>query len=126
MAAQASQAALAANEPGRQVRERPAGHISEDLLDDRVIAVLSSAWTSSNGEFGEDRVVAPDGKQLILVGAGLAVQVADPAEEQPRGDRLAFLRGESRVRHLGDPAVGHPGPQLVIPQGARVPDDQAS
>ena len=71
---------------------------------------------------GEDGVVAPGGEQLVLPGSCLLVQVADPADDQPGGDRLAFLRGERRVRHFGDLGVGDPAAELVIPDRARVPD----
>jgi hypothetical protein len=42
---------------------------------------------------------------------------------QPGGDRLAFLRGERRVRDLGDSGVGDPGAQLVIPDRAATLDE---
>jgi len=49
-------------------------------------------------------VVAPDGEQLVLALAGLAVEVFDPADDQPGGDGLVLLRGERGVFHLGTPA----------------------
>jgi hypothetical protein len=33
----------------------------------------------------------PDGKQLVLAFGGFAVEVLDPADDQPGGDRLAFF-----------------------------------
>src|SRR5260370_28175409 len=77
-----------------------------------------SAWMSSNGESVNHRVVAPDGEQLVLPGRGLLVQVADPADDQPRGDGLAFLRRERRVFPLGDLGVGGPGIPLCAPDPA--------
>ena len=77
---------------------------------------------SSNGRVGEDGVVAPDGEQLVLPGGSLLVQVADPADDQPGGDGLAFLARERRVLGLGDLGIRDPGAQLIIPDRARVPD----
>ena len=102
--------------------ERAAGDVGEDLLDDSVVAVLSLGLDQLERRVGEDRVVAPDGEQLVLPGAGLAVQVPDPADDQPRGDGLALLRREGRVLGLGDLGVGDPAVQLVVPDRVRVPD----
>ncbi|MBB5157369.1 hypothetical protein BJ970_004903 [Saccharopolyspora phatthalungensis] len=62
---------------------------------------------------GEDRVVAPDGKQLaLLTFDGWFGQVADPAHDQARGDLLVFgLAGERGVGGdlgfgLGDQLAG--------------------
>ena len=71
------------------------------------------------GGIGEHGVVPPDGKQLVLPVRGLLIEVADPADDQPRGDGLAFLRRERGVSGLG---VGDPGLQLVVPDRARVFD----
>ena len=60
-------------------------------------------------------MVAPEREQLALARGGLLVQVPDPADDQPRGDRLPLLRRERRVFRLGDLGVGDPGAQLVIP-----------
>jgi hypothetical protein len=38
------------------VRERPVGPVGEDLVHDGVVAVLTSAWISSNGESVNDLV----------------------------------------------------------------------
>src|SRR4051812_6472561 len=70
----------------------------------------------------EDRVVTPDREQLVLPVRGLLVQVAHPADDQPRGDGLALLRSERRVRDFGDLGVRDPGAQLVVPDRARVAD----
>jgi hypothetical protein len=63
-------------------------------------------------------VVTPDREQLVLPVRGLLVQVADPADDQPRGDRLVLLRRERRVLDFGDLGVGDPGIQLVVPDRA--------
>ena len=97
------------------MRERPVGDVGEDLLHDRVVAVLSLSLQELERGVSEERVVAPGGEQLVLARGGLLVQVADPADDQPRGDRLAFLRRERRVLRLRDLGVGDPGAQLVIP-----------
>ena len=57
--------------------QRPAGHVGEDLLHDRVATVLSLGLDQFEGRVGEDRVAAPDGEQLVLAGGGLLVQVTD-------------------------------------------------
>ena len=74
-----------------------------------VVAVLPLGLDQLERRVGEDRVVAPDGEQLVLPGRGLLVQVADPADDQPGGDGLALLRRERRVLRLGDLGVGDPG-----------------
>jgi len=107
MAAQASQAALAGNDPGGQVRQGPAGQVREDLLDLGVVAVLGLGLGQDERGVGEDRVVAPHGEQFILAAGGLAVAVFDPADDQPGGDG-PVRRGERRVPHLGHLGVGDP------------------
>src|ERR1019366_4657487 len=79
-----------------------------------------SAWNQLERRVGEDRVVPPGGEQLVLPGTGLVVQVPDPADDQPRGDGLAFGRREGCVPGLGDLSVGDPAIQPVVPDGARV------
>ena len=81
-----------------------------------------SAWNQLERRVGEDRVVPPGGEQLVLPGTGLVVQVPDPADDQPRGDGLAFGRREGCVPGLGDLSVGDPAIQPVVPDGARVLD----
>ena len=96
--------------------ERAAGDVGEELLHDRMIAVLPFGLDQLERRVGEDRVVAPDGEQLVLPGTGLVVQVPDPADDQPRGDGLALLRREGRVLGLGDLSVGDPaGPSPSDP-----------
>ena len=90
MAASASQAALAGNEPGGQVRERAVGPVGEDLLGLGVAAVVLFGLEHHERGVGEHRVVAPGGEQLALPGGGLLIEVADAADDQPGGDGLAL------------------------------------
>jgi len=50
------------------VSERAAGDVGEDLLDDRVVAVLSLGLDELGRGVGEDRVVAPDLTRAISRG----------------------------------------------------------
>jgi hypothetical protein len=102
--------------------QRTAGDVGEHLLHHRVVTVLPFGLDQLEGRIGEYGMVAPGGKQLILPVSSFLVQVADPPDDQPGGDGLAFLRRERRVFHLGDLGVGDPGLQLVIPDSARIPD----
>ena len=106
MAAMASQAAFSANI--WQVRERPVAPVREDLLHDGMVAVLALGLDELERRVGEDCVVPPDGEQFVLPVCGLLVEVTDPADDQPGGDRLAFLRRKGRVRDFGDLGVGDP------------------
>jgi hypothetical protein len=65
-------------------------------------------------------VVAPGWEQLVLALGGLAGQVADPADDQPGGDGLAFLRGERGLASLGDHGVGDLYRQRVADRRPRV------
>ena len=47
-------------------REQPAGDVGEDLLHDGVVAVLPLGLHQFGRRVGEDRVVTPDGEQLVL------------------------------------------------------------
>ena len=119
MAAQASHSALAGKNIW-QVGQSAVVPVGEDLLHDRVVAVLLLRLDQVERGIGEHGVVAPGREQLIL--PGRLVLVADPADDQPGGDGLAFLRGERGLGHLGDLGVGHPAAELVIPDRTRVPD----
>ncbi len=66
--------------------ERAAGDVGEHLLHDRVVAVLALGLDQLERRVSEDRVVTPDGEQLVLPVRCLLVQVADPADDQPGGD----------------------------------------
>ena len=75
--------------PGRQVRERSVGAVGEELLDDRVVAVLVLGLDELERGVGEDGVVAPGGEQLALARCGLGL-VADAADDEPGGDVQAL------------------------------------
>ena len=90
------------------MRERAVSPVGEDLLHDRVVTVLFFGLGQLERGIGEDGVVAPGGKQLVLPGGRLLAQVADPADDQPGRDRLALLRGERRVQGLRDLGVRDP------------------
>ena len=100
-----------------------AGDVGEDLLHNGVVAVLPLGLDQLERGVGEDGVVAPGGEQLALPGCGLGL-VADPADDQPRGDLqfLVLLGGESRVAGLGDLGVGDPAAEQIVPDGLRVLD----
>ena len=66
MAAQVTQAALAANEPRAGPRAAPSVTSARDVLDDRAIAVPSLRLDQLERGVGEGRVVAPGGRHLIL------------------------------------------------------------
>src|SRR5947207_9828247 len=87
-----------------------------------MVAVVLLGLDGRERGAGEDGVVAPGGKQLVLALAGLAVEVFDPADDQPGGDGLALLRGERGVFHFGDLGVGDPAAQLVVPDRPGVTD----
>jgi len=80
-----------------------------------MVAVVFLGLEGLERGVGEHGVVAPDGKHLVLALGGFAVEVFDPADDQPGGDGLVFLRGERGVFHFGDLGVGDPAAQLVIP-----------
>jgi hypothetical protein len=84
--------------PRGQVGQGAVAEVGEDLLDDGVVAVMGLGLDGLERRVGEDGVVAPAGEQLVLAGGGLAVEVADAADDQPGGDRLALvLRGERGI-----------------------------
>jgi len=98
--------------------ERPVAPVREDLLHDRVVAVLALGLGSLERRVGEDGMVAPGGEQLALPLRGLLVLVADAPDDEAGGDLLVLLRGERGVLRLGDLGIGDPGLQLVIPDRA--------
>src|SRR5690242_18575901 len=63
-----------------------------------MVAVLLLGLDQGEWGVGEHGVVAPDAKQHVLAVGGLAVEVFDPADDQPGGDRLPLLRGERGMR----------------------------
>jgi hypothetical protein len=54
-----------------------------------MITVVLFGLESRERGVREHGVVAPGGKQLVLAGGGCAVEVLDPADDQPGGDRPA-------------------------------------
>jgi hypothetical protein len=104
------------------VRERAVGPVGEDLLGLGVPTVVFLSLEHHERGVGEDGVISPCGEQLTLPVRCLRAQVADAADDQPGGDRLARAGGERGVFHLRDLGVGDPAPELVIPDGARVAD----
>ncbi len=111
IAASTSQAELAMKLPGGQMRERPVLQVGDDLLDDRVAAVVGLGGEHRQGRVGEHGVVAPGGEQLALRVHGdvVRVGVTDPAHDQPSGDVLCLRAGDERgERHLGDLGVTDP------------------
>ena len=108
-------------DPGEHVSERAAGDVGEDLLRDRVVAVLPLGLHQPGRRVGEHCVVTPGGEQLVHPLGGLLVLVADPADDQPGSDGPALLRRERRVLSFGDLGVGDPAVQLVVPDRLRVP-----
>ncbi|TMR36928.1 hypothetical protein ETD85_09240 [Nonomuraea zeae] len=105
-----------------QVCERPVDQISVDLLLHRVITVLLLGLDQRVRTVGEDRVVAPGGKQFVLAVSGLLVEFLDPPHDQPGGDGLALGAGEGGVADLGDLGVGDPAAGLLIEDRSRVGD----
>src|SRR6266516_6208526 len=75
----------------------PVGPVREDLLDYGVVTVVLLGLDGLERGIGEHGVVAPDAEQLVLALGGLAVEVFDPADDQPGGESLPFLRGEGGV-----------------------------
>ena len=74
----------------RQVSERPVGPVGEDLLGLGVAAVLLLGLQHRERRVGEDSVVTPGAEQFTLAGCGLAVEVADAADDEAGGDGLSL------------------------------------
>ena len=85
---------------GGQVRQGPVDQVGEHGFDDCVLTVGQVSLRGRLGAVGEERVVAPDGEQLGQLGL-----VADPAHDQPGGDRV-LGGGERGEGGLGDLRVG--------------------
>ena len=86
------------------MRKRAVGPAGEDLLGLSVAAVLLFGLGQGERRVGEDRVVPPGGDQLALALGGVAVEVLDPADDEPGGDGPALVRGKGgvfRFRDLG-------------------------
>ena len=69
-----------------------AGDVGEDLLHDGVVTVLPFGLDQLERGVGEDGVVPPDGKQLILPGGRFLIELADPARRRGSGWRLCGQR----------------------------------
>jgi hypothetical protein len=89
IAAQGSHAAFAGKCPD-QMSQRPVAAVREDLPDDGVVAVLGLGLDHLEWRVSEHGMAAPAGEQLVLAFGGPGVEVFDPADDQPGGDRLAF------------------------------------
>ena len=127
MAAQASHAALAAKEPDGRWARGPSFQSAKTCSMMAWSRWCSSAWIVCERAVGEHGVVAPGREQLGLPVSGFGVHVADPADDQPGGERgrglaPAAVDGERGVFHLGDLGVGDPAAQLVIPQRPGIGD----
>jgi hypothetical protein len=67
------------------------GPVREYLFYLGVVAVLGLGLDQGEWGVGEHGVVAPEGEQFVLAAGGLAVEVFDPADDQPGGDGLPLL-----------------------------------
>ena len=65
-AASTVQAPFGVEVPGREVRQRLVFEVGDDLLDDRVVAVLGLHQRDVLGAVGDEREVPPIGEQLGL------------------------------------------------------------
>ena len=91
MAAQASQAAFAGNDPSGQMGQGPAGQVGEHLLHLGMAAVVFLGREGGEGGVSKHGVVAPGAEQLTLALGGFVVEVFDPADDQPGSDCLPFF-----------------------------------
>jgi hypothetical protein len=71
MAAQASQAAFAGNDPEGRCGQGPVGQVREHLLDLGMVTVVLPGLESGERGVGEHGVVAPDREQLAPARGGL-------------------------------------------------------
>ena len=98
MAAQAIHAAFAANEPDGICASGPSVTSAKTCSTIGVVPVLPFGLEELERGVSEHGVVAEDGEQLVLARGGLLVQVADPADDQPGGDRLPFFDANAVYR----------------------------
>ena len=68
----------------------PVGQVGEDLFHLGVAAVVLLSLEGGERGVGEDGVVTPGAEQLALARRRPGVEVFDPADDQPGGDRLAL------------------------------------
>ena len=101
------------------MRERAAGPVGEDLLGLGVAAVVLLGLDYHVGGVDEQGVIAPGSNSSPWPWGS---EVADAADDQPGGDRLALAGGEGGVFHFGDLGVADPAAQLVIPDRAEIAD----
>jgi hypothetical protein len=113
MAAMVSHAALAAKWPDGRWASGPL------VMSVKTCSTIAwprwwpSAWISSTGESVKTAWWRQTGNSSPVPLRGVAVLVADPADDQAGGDRLAFpLRRERRVPGLGGFGVGDPAVRL--------------
>ena len=66
------------------------GPVREYLSDQGMVAVVLLGLNRHERGVGEYGVVAPEREQFVLALPGLAVEVFDPADDQPGGDCLAL------------------------------------
>ena len=71
------------------------GSVGEDLLHNRVVAVLPLGLDQLERRIGEDRVVAPDREQFVLPDTG---QQPEPADNPPPRTRRASASTTSRTK----------------------------
>ncbi|UPW06917.1 hypothetical protein M1C57_23780 (plasmid) [Rhodococcus pyridinivorans] len=66
----------------------------DDLLDDRVVAVVPIGGDRWQGAVGDERMVSVGGEQLALLAAvtGRRLQAPDPPHDEPARDVLGPLR----------------------------------
>ena len=86
----------------------PVGPVREDLFYDGMVPVVALGLEHHERAVGEVGMVAPGGEQLVLALGGLAVLVADSADDRPGGDGLTLLGRERGIAKFGDLGVGDP------------------
>ena len=101
IAAHSAQAAFAANRPEGRCARGPSIRSANTVSMIACRRWVMSAAGGRLGAVGEERVVPPDREQLIEAGA-----VADPAHDQPGGDRVLGGGERGEHRYLGDLGVG--------------------
>ena len=109
--------------PGWHMNQGAAGDVGEDLLHDGVVAVLPLGLDQLERGVGEDRVVAPDGEQLVLPGGPPALFRSRTRRTISRAvTAWPFFDANAVSEDFGDLGVGDPGIQPVVPDRARVAD----